>query len=81
MGGGFWYFFFFQFYFERKKYPLNLNTRMIRNEWYPKPENIFPPWPVDIVCSEIFLHDGEGKSKQNEKKHSIAQQKLNSNIF
>ena len=54
---------------------------MIRNEWYPKPENIFRPWPVDIVCSEIFLHDGEGKSKQNEKKHSIAQQKLNSNIF
>ena len=41
--GGFWYFFFFQFYFERKKYPLNLNTRMIRNEWYPKAWEHFSP--------------------------------------
>ena len=35
--------FFFQFYFERKKYPLNLNTRMIRNEWYPKAWEHFSP--------------------------------------
>ena len=33
---------FFQFYFERKKYPLNLNTRMVRNEGL----GTFPPAPM-----------------------------------
>lgn len=41
--GGLLVLFFFQFYFERKKYPLNLNTRMIRNEWYSKAWEHFSP--------------------------------------